>query len=191
MLYSNCKQIVGPQRLRTSMQDLAVGSVVCFGSTIDGEFCLDTVLVVSSFEPWLPIEGAGLKTSEAFKACTAAAIAAGGTDAQADLMLYRGATIKHPVDGMYSFVPAMPAADPGHRFRRPAIRIPELINPASRQSTRGSKRPLPAPVVRDVWSQFAIRCSDRDSVSRSPWTCHTRSATAPYRLRSAAAASHP
>jgi len=44
MLYSNCKQIVGPERRPTSMQKLHRGSVLCFGSSIDGEFCIDTRL---------------------------------------------------------------------------------------------------------------------------------------------------
>jgi hypothetical protein len=43
MIYSACKQIVGPDRLRTSMQDLPIDSVICFGSTIDYAFCVDTV----------------------------------------------------------------------------------------------------------------------------------------------------
>lgn len=53
---------------------------------------------------------------------------------------------------MYSFVPALPAAgDDPPRFARPVIRLDGLINPASRQSTWGSHRPMPVAAVRDAW----------------------------------------
>ena len=69
--------------------------------------------------------------------------------------LYRGATAEDPVHGMYSFVPALPIGDETPRFARPAVRLAGLINPASKQSPRGSKRPLPMSTVRDAWE--AIR----------------------------------
>ena len=152
MLYSNCKQIVGPERRPTSMQKLHRGSVLCFGSSIDGEFCIDTVFVVASYEPWVPAHASQLNVSDAFAVCTGGSITAGGTDANVDLTLYRGATIDEPVEGMYSFVPARRADSKDSRFARPAIHdLPGLINPASKQSTRGSKRPLPASEIRRAW----------------------------------------
>lgn len=151
MLYSNCKQLTGPDRTPTSMQDLPVGSVLCFGSTIDHEFCLDTVLVVATAEPWVPADVADTDVDQAFAVCTAESIVAGGTDAHTQLTLYRGATIEAPVHGMYSFVPALPATDDGPRFARPVTRLNGLINPANKQSTWGSKRPLPLSIVRDAW----------------------------------------
>lgn len=154
MIYSNCKQIVGPQRTRTSMQKLPIGSVICFGSTIDHEFCVDTVLVVASAQPWIPAELADHDVDDAFNVCTAESITAGGTDAQAHLTLYRGATIDDPMHGMYSFVPALPATDEGPRFARPALYLGGLINPASKQSTRGSRRPLPITAVRNAWESI-------------------------------------
>jgi hypothetical protein len=151
MLYSNCKQISGPERRPTSMQLLAPGSVVCFGSTLDGEFCLDSVIVIAGGEPWVPADVAGLGVDEAFVVCTVGAITASRTDAQTRLTLYRGATLDDPVEGMYSFVPAMRADARDPRFARPAVRVPGMVNPASRQSAWGSRRPLPVAVVRDGW----------------------------------------
>jgi hypothetical protein len=51
---------------------------------------------------------------------------------------------------MFSFVPArrVDAEDP--RFPRPSI-YSAFVNPSSRQSTWGSKRPLPADTVCDAW----------------------------------------
>ncbi len=151
MLYSNCKQITGPNRRPTSMQQLTPGSVICFGSTMGGDFCLDTVLVVTSADPWEPAEVTNPDVDAAFAICTGGSIVASGTDVHVDLTLYRGATVDDPVEGMYSFVPALPADTPDPRFARPAVRVPGLINPASRQSTWGSKRPLPMAAVRDAW----------------------------------------
>lgn len=151
MVYSNCKQITGPQRRRTAMQGLARGSVICFGSTIDGEFCLDTLMVIAGAQPWVPAEADQLDVDEAFKICTGGSVASTRDDAHLNLTLYRGAAASRPVDGMFSFVPARPAHQNGARFARPAIRLPGLINASNRQSTWGSRRPLPAATVREAW----------------------------------------
>jgi hypothetical protein len=157
MLYSNCKQTIRPGNRPTSMQHLTRGSVICFGSAISGEFCVDTVLVVASAEPWTSADRAiSRRAGDAFDTCTADSLASGdGSYCRARLTLYRGATIGDPVDGMYSFVPAMTGRTRHPRFARPAIRLPGLINPASTQSAYGSSRPRPASVVRDAWE--AIR----------------------------------
>lgn len=164
MLYSNCKQIAGPQRRPTSMQELTPGSVICFGSTIDGDFCIDTVLVVASAEPWVPAEADDLLTDEAFKICTGQSITTNPTDAHLRFSLYRGATVDDPVEGMFSFVPARRADDADPRFCRPSVRLPGRVNPASRQSTWGSKRPLPDHAIRDAWGSIREQVLARDLV---------------------------
>jgi hypothetical protein len=151
MLYSNCKQITGPERRPTSMQRLTRGSVICFGSTINGEFCVDTVFVVASAEPWVPAEVADLDVNDAFKTCTGGSITAGERDAHLSLTLYRGATVDDSVEGMFSFIPARRADAADARFPRPPVRLPGMINPFNRQSTWGSKRPLPMDTLRDTW----------------------------------------
>jgi hypothetical protein len=159
MLYSDCEQIVGPRRLRTSMQDLPIGSVICFGSTIGGQFCVDTVLVIAAAEPWVPAEAASLHVNAAFKTAPEGPSPC-RTDAHADLTLYRGATVDRRVHGMYSFVPALPAERGDPRFARPPIRFPELINPASKQSPWGSKRPLSVSTVREAWNEICEQVID-------------------------------
>jgi len=155
MIYSNCKQIVGPTRQATSMQRLSPGSVICFGSTIAEEFCLDTVLVIASAEPWVPANARVLDVDDAFVTCTADSVVTRPTDGQLELTLYRGATVENPIDGMYSFAPALMADHPSARFARPSVTLPGLINPASRQSTWGSKRPLDAAEVHTAWRAVA------------------------------------
>ncbi|MFJ1761480.1 hypothetical protein ACIOD2_14250 [Amycolatopsis sp. NPDC088138] len=150
MRYSNCRQVRGEHR-PTSMQALSPGSVICFGSKLDHGFCVDTVFVIAESEPWTPAESADLGEDEAFMACTAEQLAA-GADAHTPLTLYRAATFENPVHGMYSFVPALPADGEGPRFARPALRMPDLINPAVCMNTWGSKRPLEVAEVRNAWN---------------------------------------
>jgi hypothetical protein len=63
--------------------------------------------------------------------------------------------IDDTVDGMHSFIPALPAEGRHPRFARPPVRLPGLINPASTQSAMGANRSRPAQQVRDAWE--AIR----------------------------------
>jgi hypothetical protein len=150
MLYSNCKQVTGPNRNPTSMQRLRRGSVICFGSTIQGEFCIDTVFVVGSREPWSP--GRELSNvDEAFATCTADSVASVASDRDAEFTLYRGAMRSDSVHGMYCFVPAKLSGDRNPRFARPAVRS-RFINPANKQSTMGSKVDLPMQTVYDAWN---------------------------------------
>lgn len=118
MIYHNCKQVVGPDRTPTSMQSLTRGSIIYFGSTIDHGFCIDTVFVVASAEPWTPRTYKTLHVEEAFKVCTAAPMAAVSKDANNSLTLFRGATFDDSVQGMFSFVPARLAGHPEPRFER-------------------------------------------------------------------------
>jgi len=156
MLYSNCKQArVG------SLRRLTRGSVVYFGSTFGDDFCADTVLVIASGEPWDPADYEGIDADEAFQVCTAASLAAGdGCSPDTGLTLYRGATLEDPVDGMYSFVPAMPAATPYPRFARPPVRLPGLINTKSTRGPRGSARPLAARTARQAWASVRRQVLD-------------------------------
>lgn len=149
MLYSNCKQPTTP-----SLQRLTPRSVICFGSTIQGQFCVDTVFVVASSEPWIPAEASGLDVDEAFKVCTAEAITTNEGDAHLSLTLYRGASFDQPVKGMFSFVPARRADDTDPRFARPPVALPRLINPQSRQSTKGSSEPRSLDEIKGAWERL-------------------------------------
>jgi hypothetical protein len=90
----------------------------------------------------------------AFTTCTLDSLNTGseGFDYR-DFALYTGATRTDPVEGMFSFAPCRPAGD-GGRFARPPIRLPGLVNPASRQSTFGSHRPLTVGRIRTAWEDI-------------------------------------
>jgi hypothetical protein len=117
-----------------SMQQLTTGSVICFGSTISGRFCLDTVFVVAAAQPWSPADAEEVRADDAFVICTARAVATSSRDASRSFTLYRGTTYEDPIDGMFSFVLASRADSLNRRFERPAIELPGLINPAARRA---------------------------------------------------------
>jgi hypothetical protein len=137
MIFSNCRQgIMGrPSR----MQRLMPGSVVCFGSTLSAAFCVDTVFVVESVEPWSPREGLNLGAGEAFQICAAESLCIGSGRLPYRLALYRGATFDNPVNGMYCYVPCLPADASNPRFTRPEIELPGLIDTASTRGPRQSR----------------------------------------------------
>ena len=135
--YSNCKQLTSYKN-PSALQALTPGSVILFGSTLDGEFVLDTVFVVKEAECYVPRHPP--ETDEAFRVCTIESLT---TDDSGEyrFTLYRGATFDKPIGGMYSYVPCRDAARPDARFARPAVFLPGDINPASTQSPSGAKRP--------------------------------------------------
>lgn len=171
MIYSNCRQLSRPPRRRkgarrrprrpNSMQELAPGSVICFGSTIHGEFCVDTVFVVASAEPWVPARVADVEVDDAFKTCTADSIATRRGDAHLPLTLYRAVTFEDRTDhhGMFSFVPAKRADVDDPRFLRPPVES-RFVNPSNRQSTWGSKRPLSMDTLRGAWQALRDQVLD-------------------------------
>lgn len=142
-LYSNCRQ---PNSTR--LRRLARGSVIAFGSHKAGRWLLDTVLVVADFVDYSPswarsdlagqaplafldVTGRPLEDNSHNSACAPSPNhreRCGGPrachDPDTTLRLYRGATPTHPVHGMFSFFPAMPAGgDTG--FPRPSVELCE------------------------------------------------------------------
>src|SRR5260370_22063655 len=102
-------------------------------------------MVIAAAQPRSPADTT-IKTQagQAFAARTAESLASGDDDyARAGLTLYKGATIDDPVDGMYSFVPALPVTGQYPRFALPPVPIPGLMTPASTQSAHGVNRHLP------------------------------------------------
>jgi hypothetical protein len=141
--YSNCKQHTNntPARQPSALQRLPAGSMILFGSAVSGGFVIDTVFVVGGkvgvFRPFDDMSHLGV--DPAFEACTLQALTTYEPHIGASTYtLYRGATFDEPVHGMFSFVPCRVHGEPGMRFPRPAIDLPGIINPASKQSHSGA-----------------------------------------------------
>lgn len=150
--YSNCKQRTNQGQTATSMQRLTPGSLILFGSTLGGEFVLDTAFVVgrrlATLVPGEPVE---VEVDDAFRVATLESLIDRATEDEKregrTFTLYAGATPSRPVHGMFSFVPCLTHDGEGPRFARPAIRLPDMIDPRSKQSASGSNR---ARAVEDV-----------------------------------------
>lgn len=160
-LYSNCKQLT-PSGGTSALQRLTLGSVILFGSQLDGRFCLDTVFVVADSLPYTLNDADGLPVDEAFRTCTIDSLAAYEHHAidlrTAQFTLYLGATYNNPVDGMFSFTPALPADTDGPRFARPEYSDRRFVNPASKQSPSGAKLCRPTAEVREAWCAARQAC---------------------------------
>ena len=162
--YTGCQQntVRGPTQLRA----LAVGSVVLFGSAVAGRFALDAVFVVRDAvdhdrdtnrdvlmgvvpDAYWPVTLGATYPEEP-----------GHRSEREAYRLYRGATHDHPLAGMFSFFPCLPAGRSPHGFERPTIALPGVVNPRLRQGKRlnpqqclENVRPLWQTVVDQVRAQ--------------------------------------
>ena len=149
MLYTNCKQSTFPVLRR-----LDRGSVIAFGSMKNYRWILDTVFVVAdSVEYTAPEARIALAdhASDVFLEVTAGPL----TDNEETglLRFYRGATPEYPVDGMFSFFPAMIAG--GSRgFERPDIYLPKAyFTETFRRGVKSSCDLAPSTLV-GIWESL-------------------------------------
>lgn len=149
-LYSNCRQLT-PRKRPSALQRLTPGSMVLFGSSLGGEFVVDTVFVVRDATSFRLGEADALDIDEAFRVCALDSLRTMGDPAY-ELTLFRGATLEAPVNGMFSFVPCRLAEGPSPRFARPSVDLPGYVNPESRQAPSGALRPLSAATVAELWA---------------------------------------
>lgn len=148
-LYSNCGQ-----GSKQGLLHLGDGSIIAFGSgrKIGGvrQWTLDTVLVVKDsvqYSPPAMLLGQGECLPEAFSVATGGLLTDPGR-------LYRGATPDGPVDGMFSFFPAIPAGG-NSGFPRPLIDLPgEYFNPRSWQAPKGLRRGRTPGELRSLWDSL-------------------------------------
>lgn len=153
-LYSNCSQSA-PNKC--GLKHLDQGSVIAFGSGKKiKDHCtwmLDTVLVVRDsfwYNPLNPRKALEGKVPDEFLEVTGSPLVAWAEDLRKgsgstacaptseQLRLYRGATPDDPVDGMFSFFPAIPA-DGESCFPRPVVFLDdEYFNPRSLRAPKGA-----------------------------------------------------
>lgn len=151
-LYSNCRQFTHTGA-PTALQSLPPGSIVLFGSRLEGRFVLDTVLVVESRTPYdVGLNDQEMDVSEAFRVATVETLPT-GTAAQ----LYRGVAYQGRPDDPFSFVPACPGES---AFPRPVIELPGYVTPALSQNFRATR--ISAPQARSLWRQVVDQVHDRE-----------------------------
>ena len=143
-LYTLCKQIVPKTKSRTIMNQLLPESLILFGSTVKNEFVLDTVFVISdevithSRLTWREVLANEISAVYQHSTIDPMYWDSAIPD-EFDFALYKGVTYSELQDKPFSFVPCKAVADEdNHRFSRPVISLPEIINPRSQQSYRGT-----------------------------------------------------
>lgn len=168
--YSVCKQFRQPQPghagRSTYLARLAIGTLILFGSKLNHQFVLDTAFVVGSFVPYTPATWANdvaATTSTVYRSVTFAPAHTTFIPEVGDvpLRLYSGATPAKTVQSMYSFFPCLPVYDGSYpRFRRPAIKLDNIINPALMMSSKRTE--LPQDAVARAWSSIRQQVLDAD-----------------------------
>jgi hypothetical protein len=157
--YTGCQQWTkkGPTQLRY----LQRGSVVLFGSCVDGGFALDTVFVVNK---WVDHSASDFRSllwncvPEGYREVTLAAWYKSNrsknrcavSTPRRSFRLYWGATITDPVDDMYSYFPCQPADQSPCGFPRPLVAIPDRITNDLLQGKRLNRGVSQADVTR-LW----------------------------------------
>jgi hypothetical protein len=115
-LYSNCRQRRNGKLLR-----LAPGSIVLFGSKMEGAFVLDTVFVVGHSESFRRITGPQAPHDDWVDAVVFEPLRiAPGPDEEA-FRLYRGRMYSDAPEGPFSFVPCRPYEPGKSAFARPIV----------------------------------------------------------------------
>lgn len=160
--YSNCRQSTKTTHRPQKQQRLDIGSLILFGSKVGGGFVLDTCLVVASRTAYSLgdlVSPEAVFTAAVVGPLLTAAADDGWHDIEdVPLTLYAGATSQAPVEGMVSFVPALPRSAAPQGFARPLLRLPDgVLNHNLTQQTRlhetDDVRPLYDEVVRQVREQ--------------------------------------
>lgn len=162
--YSNCKQRTNRGRTATAMQRLTPGSLILFGSSIAGEFVLDTVFVIGErLGSFVPGQRFDLDVDSTFRVATIESLAPWAEDKEdPSFSLYAGARRSRSSRGMFSFVPCLPHDGDGPRFARPTIQLPGIVNASSKQSAAGAKRPQGQSEVRKAWTSVVEQVLDQD-----------------------------
>lgn len=168
MLYTCCKQLLATGR-PTGLRYLPRGSVILFGSHMGGAFCLDTIIVVSSYidhttGTWEDkLQG---HVPDVYWSTTLLPVYANGDRTHNRLgigwRMYQSATFGDRIGGMFSFVPARPVADVPEPFERPRVRLAGLITDGLKQGQKFT--PLPPLTLHDAWLDVVEQVTGEDLV---------------------------
>ena len=152
--YTLCKQSMR-NGSSTYLSRLAPGTLVLFGSVVNGYFTLDTAFVTgnSTFQhsrsTWENEFNEQL--SDTYKEVTLKPMYWDkNVPDEVTYNLYFGATPSLPFNEMFSFFPCLPSeSGTPQRFARPVINLEDVINHASKQAPKGT--PGDPEMVKNCW----------------------------------------
>jgi hypothetical protein len=164
-LYNGCQQHAGRTKdgraRETFLRRLAVGSVVLFGSHLDGSFVLDTVLVVSSHVEYAKGQHDALLGIVPPEYVHASLMPQAAEDRPVDsFRLYLGATLDDSVDGMFSFSPCRPFSGRTTGFQRPKIELSGIVTQSLKQGKKMT-RVATASESRSAWLRVVDQVTAR------------------------------
>jgi hypothetical protein len=148
-LYSNCRQ--GKNR---KLRELSAGSMVLFGSKLDGDFVLDTVFVVGDeSQKFTRGSSEAVRCDDWVRAVVFEPLRMAAGPSTEALRLYRGRRYDEAPEGPFSFVPCRPWRSTESAFRRPSIRLDRhWIEP---NLAMGAKATLVGQVqLRELWIEI-------------------------------------
>ncbi len=139
-VYCWCKQ-----EWAKSLRKLERGDIILFGSRLDSQFVLDTVFVVASYIDYAaPAQLLHYNLAQQlisfpleFVEASIRPIVGKPASPGENYRLYRGATFDNPVNGMFSYAPAIPASSAPLGFARPALDPP--LNFIGNEQNQGIK----------------------------------------------------
>ncbi len=156
--YSDCRQADNE-----GLRELLPGSVIIFGSRLEGEWVVDTVFVVAKRAPYDSIfydrvrDTLGIALPDGYEEVVLQRNCQplGGERRRT---LYLGATFDEQVDGMFSFVPCLPRPQDFSQaagFRRPTIQLPvDYLDPDFWRAADGAKKELTRETVKGLWESI-------------------------------------
>jgi hypothetical protein len=159
-LYTLCRQTKSGRP--TFLRDLAPGSLILFGSLKAGDFVLDTLFVAAEgvchgIDNWSTLLGG--KIPETYADVTMRPTYEGFEDHE--LRLYRGTTLEQPIEGMFSFVPCLPAEAGREGFARPSIRLDGFVTPGLMMGAKRTRN-LSLGRLKDLWDAVTAQVVEQD-----------------------------
>lgn len=161
-LYTGCMQY--KRGKPTQLRHLALGSVILFGSCLrKSRFVLDTVFVVADHVDHAKrnycdqLKG---HVSDTYCAVTLAPWYGNMIERDKSYRLYDGATFGAPVQGMFSFVPCLPAEVAPRGFARPTIRIPGVITDTHCQGVKLNPQ-AGLSAVKSLWDEVVDQVTNQ------------------------------
>ena len=133
--------------------------MILFGSGLGGEYVLDTVFVVSDFEPYNMDVAHQISGDQVFYESVMEPLYR-YVEINTQFTFYQGATHANRVEGMFSFFPCLPKRDAVRGFPRPIIELPNIVNPRSFRGPKATKMDEPGEAY-DAWSEVVHQVLDK------------------------------
>jgi hypothetical protein len=148
-LYSNCRQ-----QSNRKLRELAAGSLIVFGSKVDGEFVVDTVFVVGGSSRLFTQESADeIDCDDWVRAVVFEPLSRSPKRVSEPFRLYSGRTYHEAPTGPFSFVPVRPYLEQKSAFARPTLRLPRRrITPNLTQGAKAT--PASQAEIMELWDEI-------------------------------------